>query len=90
MADRILEDCGTAVDRKQTLDNLEVERKRGITVKSVACSVIHEYNGEEYLLNLIDTPGHVDFNWEVQRSLTACEGVILVVDASQGMVWKFH
>ena len=89
LADRILEDCGTSVDRKQTLDTLDVERERGITVKSVAASVIHEYSGKKYLLNLIDTPGHVDFNWEVQRSLTACEGVILVVDASQVRAKKF-
>ena len=90
LADRILEDCGTRVDRKQTLDTLDVERERGITVKSVAASVTHEYEGKRYLLNLIDTPGHVDFNWEVQRSLTACEGVILVVDASQGKRFQLY
>ena len=85
LADRILQICGHQVDRKQTLDTLDVERERGITVKSVVASVKHTVNGEDYLLNLIDTPGHVDFSWEVQRSLTACEGVLLVVDASQGV-----
>lgn len=90
LADRILEDCGTLVDRKQTLDTLDVERERGITVKSVAASVRHTVEEKEYLLNLIDTPGHVDFNWEVQRSLTACEGVILVVDATQGTASQLY
>ena len=85
LADRILQICGHEVDRKQTLDTLDVERERGITVKSVVASVKHTVGGEDFLLNLIDTPGHVDFSWEVQRSLTACEGVLLVVDASQGV-----
>jgi small GTP-binding protein len=67
------------------MDKLQVERERGITVKAQSASMIYENEGIRYLLNLIDTPGHVDFSWEVSRSLCACDGVILVVDANQGV-----
>jgi elongation factor 4 len=88
LADRILETAG-AIDRsgsnKQVLDSLQVERERGITVKAQSASVLHSYRGEDYILNLIDTPGHVDFSYEVTRSLRACQGVLLLVDANQGI-----
>ncbi len=88
LADRLLEVTGTLSTRHknvQFLDKLQVEKERGITVKAQTASMIYEYNGEEYLLNLIDTPGHVDFSYEVSRSLYACQGALLVVDAAQGV-----
>lgn len=88
MADRMLEMTGTLSTRKkneQFLDRLQVERERGITVKAQTASLFFKYKGEEYLLNLIDTPGHVDFSYEVSRSLYACQGAVLLVDAVQGV-----
>ncbi|CAL1538958.1 unnamed protein product [Lymnaea stagnalis] len=87
LADRLLEITGTIPkgDNNQVLDRLPVERERGITVKAQTASLIYKYKDQEYLLNLIDTPGHVDFHYEVSRSLAACHGVILLVDANQGV-----
>ncbi|KAJ1932302.1 Translation factor guf1 mitochondrial, partial [Linderina macrospora] len=88
LADRLLEQTGVISKEsknKQVLDKLKVERERGITVKAHSASMFYEHNGDKYLMNLIDTPGHVDFSYEVSRSLAACQGTILLVDAAQGI-----
>src|SRR2546421_452780 len=88
LADRLLERTG-AVSlrdmREQILDDMELERARGITIKARAVALQHKYQGETYELNLIDTPGHVDFHYEVSRSLACCEGAVPVIDAAQGV-----
>ena len=88
LADRFIEFTNTVAKRDmsaQLLDSMDIERERGITIKLTPTTMKYNYKGEEYTLNLIDTPGHVDFSYEVSRSLMACEGAILVVDATQGV-----
>lgn len=87
LSDRLLELTGTIEPggKKQVLDKLDVERERGITVKAQTCSMLYNHKGEDYLLHLVDTPGHVDFRAEVSRSYASCGGALLLVDASQGV-----
>ncbi|MEX0636761.1 MAG: GTP-binding protein, partial [Ferruginibacter sp.] len=88
LADRLLQTTNTVSDRDmqaQVLDDMDLEREKGITIKSHAIQINFPFEGEQYILNLIDTPGHVDFSYEVSRALAACEGALLLVDATQGI-----
>jgi len=88
LADRLISECGAVENRlmkKQIMDTMDIEQERGITIKAQSVRLKYKLNSDEYILNLIDTPGHVDFSYEVSRSLASCEGALLVVDASQGV-----
>ena len=88
LADRLIQECGAVSDREMTsqiMDTMDIEKERGITIKAQSVRLHYTYQGKTYILNLIDTPGHVDFSYEVSRSLSSCEGVLLVVDATQGV-----
>lgn len=89
LADRFIQMCGGLTDREmaeQVLDSMDIERERGITIKAQSVTLMYKAdNGQTYQLNIIDTPGHVDFTYEVSRSMAACEGALLVVDAAQGV-----
>ena len=88
LADRIISECNAINERQmssQVLDTMDIEKERGITIKAQSVRLEYEFEGQKYILNLIDTPGHVDFSYEVSKSLASCEGALLVVDASQGV-----